>query len=83
MVHPIAKNGVRVMCGAGNNKDGFTDLCFPENDLLSAGGGVTSRTFCLMLEEGLPEEVREDLAIVVQDGVPIHTSHEVRDWLED
>jgi len=46
----------------------------------SLGYGITSRTFCAMLDEALPDVVREGGPILVQDEAIIHTSHYTREW---
>ena len=43
-------------------------------------GGVTSRVYQAVLEEHLPTVLDAD-SIFMQDNVPIHTAHRIRNWL--
>jgi transposase len=60
-----------------------TDLYFLELDELSPGGGITTRTYLIMLDEALPQEVRDGSAIFLYDGASIYDSHEANAWLEE
>jgi transposase len=70
------------MCWAGVSGEFVTDLYFSEPDELSFGGGTTTRTYLIILDEALPRKVRDGSAIFPYNGASIHDSHEANAWLE-
>jgi hypothetical protein len=53
------------MYWAAFNGDECSDLHFPKNDVESPGRGIISRTFCEMLDQALPDVIREGYAILI------------------
>jgi DDE superfamily endonuclease len=74
---------VKVMIFAMISAHGASDIFVVEGDPDSPGGGATARSYITMLDEALPECIRNGEEGLIQDNAPIHKAILTREWVAE
>ena len=82
MIGARSSKSVKMMIWAAIRDDDSLMWDFSENDDESLRGGVTARTYLIMLKENLPVIMKDD-NIFMQDNAPVHTAKIVKKWLKE